>query len=47
MMRWIDGIKDAINLSIERLSEAVQDRREWKVNVHGDMMNQNNWSTEQ
>ena len=39
-MRWLDGITDAVVMSLSKLREIVKDREAWHAAVHGVT---NNW----
>ena len=34
-MRWLDSIRDSINMNLSKLWEMVEDRGAWHATVHG------------
>ena len=39
-MRWLDGITDSVDMSLNKLQDLVMDRETWRAVIHGVTKNQ-------
>ena len=46
-MRWLDGIPDSVDTSLNKLHEMVNEKEGWSAAFHGSQRVKHNWVTEQ
>ena len=45
-MRWLDGIPDSVDMTLNKLHEIVKDKEGWSAAFHGSQRVKHNWVTE-